>query len=85
MAWNDNYRPLFERLRAAGHTLAIDEDGDVDSFALDFEFHNGPACVTCHQSWCQHCTTARTKIEPCSNPPIKADFSVVVAGALTHD
>lgn len=37
MAWNDHHLPLFERLLAAGHTLKLDEDGDVDSFAVDYD------------------------------------------------
>lgn len=85
MAWNDHHLPLFERLRAAGHTLKLDKDGDVDSFALNYDFHNGPACVTCYRSWCQHCTTDKDAIVPCEYPPIDADFSVAVAGALSHD
>lgn len=50
------------RLEAAGHRLKRDEDGEVDYFAFSYEFHNGPRCELCGDSWCHHC---EDEIEPC--------------------
>jgi hypothetical protein len=52
----------YEELEAAGHVLRRDEDGRVDNFVMEYGFHNGPGCVNCHDSWCEHCGD---KIEPC--------------------
>jgi hypothetical protein len=52
----------YKRLEAAGHKLKLDDDGTVDSFALDYEHHNGPMCVLCDEMWCEHC---RDEIKPC--------------------
>lgn len=38
-----------------GHVWKTDEDGDVDTFAMSYEFHNGPVCVRCGYSYCHHC------------------------------
>lgn len=48
---------------AQGHVLRT-EDGEVDTFAMSAEFHNGPVCVKCHASWCIHCHE-RGSIKPC--------------------
>jgi hypothetical protein len=44
-----------EALEEAGHVLERDEDGDVDTFAYEYGYHNGPVCVNCQRSWCVHC------------------------------
>jgi hypothetical protein len=51
-----------EKLEAAGHVLKRDEDGDIDHWVMDVGYHNGPGCINCHDSWCQHCEDT---IEPC--------------------
>lgn len=51
-----------EQLEAAGHVLIREYGGDIDFFVLDYDYHNGPGCVNCDQSWCQHCGE---DIEPC--------------------
>ena len=64
---------FYEKLRAAGHVLKRDEfePGKVDNFALDYGYNNGPVCVTCGDSWCEHC---EDHIDPCSKPAIDAEF-----------
>ena len=52
----------YKKLEAAGHVLYRDEDGSVDAWKLDYDYHNGPGCVNCHQSWCEHCEDT---IQPC--------------------
>jgi hypothetical protein len=47
-----------------GHVWQLDEDGLVDIYALDFEFHNGPMCKVCWLSFCEHCQR-EGDLEPC--------------------
>lgn len=51
-----------ERAEALGHKLRRDEDGNVDIFVCDSDYHNGPGCETCGDSWCHHCNET---IKPC--------------------
>lgn len=51
-----------ERLEAAGHVLKRDEDGRIDQWVLEYEYHNGPGCINCGDSWCHHCEDS---FEPC--------------------
>lgn len=53
-----------QRAEELGHKLQRDEDGDIDVFAVDSGFHNGPACEACRDSWCHHCTSA-DELKPC--------------------
>lgn len=54
--------PFYDEIVAAGHVLKLDGDGDIDSFALSYDFHNGPGCSVCGASWCEHCGDP---IRPC--------------------
>lgn len=47
-----------------GHKLRRKKDGRVDSFFLEYAYHNGPGCVLCHKSWCHHC---RDSVELCEH------------------
>lgn len=60
---------FIERAKELGHQLKLDEDGDVDRFALDIDNHNGPMCVLCGEMWCFHCTGA-DKLKPCESGPV---------------
>ncbi len=48
-------KDYYAALEAAGHVLHRDEDGNIDFFVMDYGYHNGPGCVNCHDSWCEHC------------------------------
>lgn len=40
-----------------GHVLRMDSDTDeIDIFVVDYDFHNGPGCMTCDWSACMSCT-----------------------------
>ena len=43
------------------HSWELDEDGDIDDFAYDddWNFHNGPRCLRCSESFCIHCEPER--------------------------
>jgi hypothetical protein len=56
---------------ARGHQWRLDERGDVDDFGLDVDYHNGPVCVSCGYSFCQHCQEGPD--DDCPGPPTLAD------------
>lgn len=47
------------------HDWETDEDGNIDEFAMDYGFHNGPACKRCGYSFCEHCKPNGWNDEPC--------------------
>ena len=56
----------------ATHDWIKDEDGNVDEFAMSYDYHNGPQCDRCATSFCMHCTkNSENKMkEKCTlNPP----------------
>lgn len=65
-----------EAMKAKGHLPVLDEDGNLDTLVLDIDFHNGPGCQLCGESWCHHCLDPED-IPQCSNPAIDAEFRVM--------
>ncbi|MFM2091027.1 MAG: hypothetical protein RLZZ127_1516 [Planctomycetota bacterium] len=49
-------------LEAQGHVLRRNQFGKIDEFVLNTDYHNGPGCVVCDDSWCSLC---REPVEPC--------------------
>lgn len=47
------------------HDWGTDEDGDIDEWAWDYEFHNGPTCERCGYSFCIHCKPNGWNDKPC--------------------
>lgn len=37
------------------HDWYRNEDGEIDEFAFDADYHNGPMCKRCYYSFCVHC------------------------------
>lgn len=37
------------------HDWYIDQDGNVDVWRLEYEYHNGPKCRRCLEAFCEHC------------------------------
>ena len=37
------------------HDWFCDEDGEIDMWAMESGFHNGPMCQRCYHSECHHC------------------------------
>ena len=55
-----------------GHTWKRDENGKIDIFAYDHNFHNGPRCIVCGYGFCHHCQDEPT--EECDG--IQRDISL---------
>ncbi len=47
------------------HDWETDEDGNIDEWVMDFEFHHGPACKRCGYSFCVNCKPNGWNEEPC--------------------
>lgn len=48
-----------EAMIAKGHSPRYYDDGDglvLNMFVVDHGFHNGPGCLVCGWSCCEHCT-----------------------------
>lgn len=54
------------RLVPRGHVFATNEFGKIDMWASESgDFHNGPLCVICNESFCHHCSDAwKTELCP---------------------
>lgn len=47
------------------HDWETDEDGNINEFAMEYEFHNGPSCNRCGYSFCMHCKPNGWNERPC--------------------
>ena len=47
------------------HDWQTDEDGKIDEWAMEYDFHNGPACKRCGYSFCKHCEPNGWNKQPC--------------------
>ena len=47
------------------HDWYRDEDGKIDEFALDTDYHNGPMCKRCGYAFCMYCDPNGWNKEPC--------------------
>jgi len=56
------------------HDWQREEDGSIDIFGMDADFHNGPACIRCGYCYCHHCT-----------PPEKGDKEQLPCRAAIPD
>lgn len=47
------------------HDWERKKNGDIDTFALAFDYHNGPMCKRCYYSFCIHCNPNGWNRKPC--------------------
>jgi hypothetical protein len=47
------------------HDWERKENGDIDDFAYDGDYHNGPMCKRCYYSSCIHCDPNGWNKKPC--------------------
>lgn len=38
------------------HDWVLNEHGDIDFWRLAEGYHNGPECIRCGQTFCEHCS-----------------------------
>ena len=49
------------------HLWQRDDDGEIDVWAFESGYHNGPYCTRCHHTECEHCNEdwETNPTEPC--------------------
>lgn len=47
--------PIFHEERHEQHSYIKDENGEIDEFAFEMGYCNGPICEICGYSFCKHC------------------------------
>lgn len=47
------------------HQWRRKENGEIDDFAMEFGYHNGPVCERCGYSFCEHCEPDGYDKGPC--------------------
>lgn len=47
------------------HDWVRNEDGSIDTFAMAYDYHNGPECKRCYHSFCEHCNPDGYTDTPC--------------------
>lgn len=47
------------------HDWERNENGDIDDFAYEADYHNGPSCKRCYYSFCMHCDPDGWNKRPC--------------------
>ena len=54
--------------RSRGHTWKRDSSGEIDIFAIESGFCNGPQCTTCGFGECWHCARPNWPSIDCTHP-----------------
>lgn len=47
------------------HDWVRNEDGSIDTFAMAYDYHNGPRCKRCYHSFCEDCNPDGYNDTPC--------------------
>lgn len=58
-------KPKSTHIKYGKHTWAKKENGEVDDFAWDYEYHNGVYCEVCGKTVCIHCNPKYDKLTDC--------------------
>lgn len=48
------------------HEWLRGDDGEIDHFAFENGYHNGPMCARCYHSHCEHCHAEDAAAGPCN-------------------
>lgn len=70
MVYKSDWNKAFE---AQGHKARLDDQGGPDFLAYAYRDCNGPVCIYCNESFCDHCTRP-DRISPCRENSPKEGF-----------
>lgn len=56
---------IHHKFKYPSHKWKLNDEGEPDYFAWEFEFHNGYLCERCGYSFCHHCDPDGFDKEPC--------------------
>ena len=59
-------KPAFKKFQYPEHKWRLDENGEIDEFAYECDYHNGPVCERCYYSFCEHCNPDGYKDNDCT-------------------
>ena len=58
-------KPKHTLIKHGKHAWRKKENGEVDDFAWDFEYHNGVTCEVCGETVCVHCNPEYDELTDC--------------------
>jgi len=58
-------KPVYVHREFPEHEWKRDIDGNIDEFAMEYAFHNGPVCKRCGYTFCMHCRPHGWDKKPC--------------------
>ena len=60
-------KPKYTYIKYGKHTCAKKENGEIDDFAFDYEYHNGVVCEVCGKAVCVHCNPQYDSMTDCED------------------
>ena len=60
-------KPKSTHIKYGKHTQAKKENGEIDDFAWDYEYHNGVVCEVCGKTVCVHCNPQYDRLTDCED------------------
>ena len=73
-------KPKHTLIKYGKHKWKRDENGNIDEFAWDFDYHNGVMCEVCGECYCVHCDPDYDKLEDCETE----DWSCPVCNSIVY-
>lgn len=58
-------KPKHTLIKHGKHTWRKKENGEVDCFAWDFDYHNGVVCEVCGETVCVYCNPEYDELKDC--------------------
>lgn len=65
-------------IKTRKHIWKKNDDGEIDEWAWDYEFHNGVSCEICHKTPCIHCEPDYDEKQDCREHYICSECGRVV-------
>ena len=60
-------KPKSTHIKYGKHTWAKKENGEIDDFAWDYDYHNGVVCEVCGKTVCVHCNPQYDRLTDCED------------------
>lgn len=58
-------KPKHTYIKHGKHTWKKNENGEIDDFAWDYDYHNGVVCEVCGETVCVHCNPDYMELDDC--------------------
>ena len=58
-------KPKHTYIKHGKHTWKKNENGEIDDFAWDYDYHNGVVCEVCGEAVCVHCNPDYMELDDC--------------------